>query len=178
MESLDLYGRLTGEYLAESEDECPPDIESAETAVQGAAERRPLFGRCRIPRNAPPGDTSDAKAFFMLLKAFMGTGIIFLPKAFCNGGIQFSFIALVMVSIMTTVCFHLLLQCRRQCGGGYGDIGERISGPYLRSLILVSITISQLGFVSAGIVFTAENLHSLSFWKRQTWGLRENHLSG
>ncbi|KAJ6070897.1 hypothetical protein N7467_012216 [Penicillium canescens] len=155
VEFLDLYGRFAGENLVESEDEA--DSESVGTPFDEVEpERRPLLAS----RESSQGDASDMKTFFTLLKAFIGTGIIFLPKAFRNGGILFSSIALVTVSIITTISFHLLLQCRRQHGGGYGDIGESISGSHLRSLILVSITITQLGFVCAAIAFTAENLRS------------------
>ncbi|KAJ6189977.1 hypothetical protein N7519_004885 [Penicillium mononematosum] len=155
MEFLDLYGRFAGEDLVESEDET--DVENAGTpADEVEPERRPL-----LPiRESSQGDASDMKTFFTLLKAFIGTGIIFLPKAFRNGGILFSSIALVTVSILTTVCFHLLLQCRRRYGGGYGDIGESISSPHLRSLIRLSIATTQLGFVCAAIAFTADNLRS------------------
>lgn len=152
---LELYGSFAGEDLAESDDETTTE------ATDEEPERRPLLHHRRRSSRVPrEGDASNLKSFFTLLKAFIGTGIMFLPKAFRNGGILFSSITLVMVSAITAVCFHLLLQCRRQHGGGYGEIGERISGPRLRSLILGSITISQLGFVCAGIIFTAENLHS------------------
>lgn len=152
---LQLYGKFAGEDLAESEDET--DAESAGAPFDDAeAERRPLLAR----RETSRGDASDVKTFFTLLKAFIGTGIIFLPKAFSNGGILFSSIALITVSIMTTASFHLLLQCQRRYGGGYGDLGESISSTHLRSLIRISITASQLGFVCAGIAFTADNLLS------------------
>ena len=155
VEFLELYGKFAGEDLAESEGET--GAESVGTPVDEVeAERRPLLAS----RETSQGDASDMKTFFTLLKAFIGTGIIFLPKAFRNGGILFSSIALVTVSIMTTISFHLLLQCRRRYGGGYGDIGESISSPRLRSLILISITTTQLGFVCTAIAFTAENLRS------------------
>ncbi|KGO69339.1 Amino acid transporter, transmembrane [Penicillium italicum] len=152
---LQLYGRFAGEDLAESEDETDAETNGA-TVDEAEAERRPLLAG----RESSRGDASDVKTFFTLLKAFIGTSIIFLPKAFSNGGILFSSIALITVSIMTTTCFHLLLECQRRYGGGYGDIGEAISSRHLRSLIRISITTSQLGFVCAAIAFTADNLLS------------------
>ncbi|KAL3495886.1 amino acid transporter [Aspergillus germanicus] len=161
LEYLDIYGNFAGEDLEETESE------TSEGSVQGEEEppdpeRRPLLGTRKHTRSRSfrPGDATNTKTFFTLLKAFIGTGIIFLPKAFRNGGILFSSITLVTVAIISTICFHLLLQCRRQYGGGYGDIGERIAGPKLRSLILASVAISQLGFVCACIIFTAENLRA------------------
>lgn len=163
MEYLDLYRRFAGENLAESDEDSTSDAGSAETtSEEEAAATRPLLGHREISQAGPPGDASNTKSFFTLLKAFMGTGIIFLPKAFRNGGLLFSIITLVTVSLMTSICFSLLLRCKREYGGGYGDIGKRIAGSHLRSLILLSLTISQLGFVCAGITFTAENLLSLA----------------
>ncbi|KAA8650290.1 hypothetical protein EYZ11_001364 [Aspergillus tanneri] len=160
---LDLYGNFAGEDLADTEDEESTTSEEQRQRLEGRrpiSERTALLGHRKRARTSQPGDASDAKAFLTLLKAFIGTGIIFLPKAFRNGGILFSSITLVTVAAISTVCFNLLLQCRRQYGGGYGDIGERIAGPQLRSLILSSIAISQIGFVCACIIFTAENLQA------------------
>ncbi|MCJ1460717.1 hypothetical protein MMC28_011099 [Mycoblastus sanguinarius] len=157
---LDLYGSFAGEDLAESEDDSCIDNAEDEAEAQ-ASETRPLLGRRKSSRRAArPGDATTVKSFFTLLKAFIGTGIMFLPKAFKNGGILFSSITLVMVSVISCLCFHLLLQCRKRYGGGYGDLGAAVGGAKFRALILGSITLSQIGFVSSGIIFTAENLFS------------------
>jgi len=148
---LALYGNFAGEDLEESDDD---------TDAEEAPERRPLLGQRRSTRPKTQGDASNIQSFFTLLKAFVGTGIMFLPKAFKNGGMLFSSIILLVVSLVTSLCFHLLLETRKRYGGGYGDLGEAIGGRRLRSLILTSITISQIGFVSAGLIFTADNLHS------------------
>lgn len=88
---------------------------------------------------------------------------MFLPKAFSNGGLIFSSMTLVAISLLSMLCFHLLLQCRKQVGGGgYGEIGEAVGGSRMRAIILSSITLSQLGFVCAGMVFVAQNLYSFA----------------
>lgn len=158
VEFLDLYGSFAGEDLAESDDEAIEDESDEEE--QPATERRPLLGRRKSSRVAAKGDAGMVKSFFTLLKAFIGTGIMFLPKAFSNGGILFSSLTMLAVSVVSMLAFHLLLKCRNQYGGGYGDLGKAIAGPKMRSLILASVTFSQLGFVCAGVVFVAENLHS------------------
>jgi len=160
VEFLDLYGSFAGEDLAESDDENA--IEEPEEEDEASTERRPLLGRRKSSRVAKKGDAGTVKTFFTLLKAFIGTGIMFLPKAFNNGGIVFSAITLLSVAAISMLAFHLLLQCRTQYGGGYGDLGKAIAGKKMRSLILSSITLSQLGFVCAGMVFVAENLYSFS----------------
>jgi solute carrier family 36 (proton-coupled amino acid transporter) len=95
---LELYGSFAGEDLAESEDETAIESdEDEESRLVGEA--RPLLGRRKSSRRAKkPGDASTTKSFFTLLKASIGTGIMFLPKAFNNGGILFSSITLVIVA--------------------------------------------------------------------------------
>ena len=157
---LDLYGSFAGEDLAESEDESALDSADEEAEAQ-VDETRPLLGRRKSTRRAEKtGEAGTLKSFFTLLKAFIGTGIMFLPKAFRNGGMLFSSITLLIVSLVSCLCFNLLLQCRKRYGGGYGELGSAIGGPKFRRLILGSITISQIGFVCAGIIFMAENLAS------------------
>ncbi|KAL8974269.1 MAG: hypothetical protein Q9197_001496 [Variospora fuerteventurae] len=156
---LALYGNFAGEDLAESEDVSITTTEDEEDAP--ATETRPLLGRRKSSRRpTSPGNAGTTKSFFTLLKAFIGTGIMFLPKAFKNGGILFSSVTLVTVSLLSCLSFHLLLLCRRRYGGGYGELGSVIGGSRLRSLILTSITLSQIGFVCSGIIFVAQNLRS------------------
>ena len=156
---LELYGSFAGEDLVDTDDD--DDSESAvdDDDDERRGERRPLLGRKKSSKRIKrEGDAGSTKTFFTLLKAFVGTGIMFLPKAFRNGGILFSSITLITVSIVTTICFRLLLHCRRKYGGGgYGELGDIISGRKMRAVILSSITLSQLGFVCAGLIFTAEN---------------------
>ncbi|KAL8952142.1 MAG: hypothetical protein Q9222_001919 [Ikaeria aurantiellina] len=156
---LALYGSFAGEDLGESEEE---SILTTEDEADGQpTESRPLLGRRKSSRRPiRPGDAGTTRSFFTLLKAFIGTGIMFLPKAFNNGGILFSSITLITVSLLSCLSFHLLLLCRRRYGGGYGELGSAIGGPKMRALILGSITLSQIGFVCSGIIFIAENLRS------------------
>ncbi|KAL3425250.1 transmembrane amino acid transporter [Phlyctema vagabunda] len=164
---LDLYGSFAGEDLADSDDEesailDDEDVEDQQRSVDDGreGERRPLLGRRKSTRAAKHGDATMTKTFFLLIKSFIGTGVLFLPKAFKNGGILFSSITLIVISLISCLAFHLLLQCRARYGGGYGEIGGAIGGKRMRNVILASITFSQIGFVCAGIIFTAENLLS------------------
>ena len=161
---LELYGSFAGEDLLDTSDE-----ESDSAIDEEEGENRPLLPRKKSRRRIKrDGDAGMTKTFFTLLKAFVGTGIMFLPKAFRNGGILFSSVTLISVSIISTICFRLLLHARRKYGGGgYGELGELIYGTKFRSVILASITLSQLGFVCAGLIFTAQNwlqfLNSVTF---------------
>lgn len=171
VEFLDLYGSFAGEDLADSDDE-DSDLVTDEEATPSEnghdepSERSPLVRRPRPMRRRSSkvmrqqGDASTSKTFFTLLKAFVGTGIMFLPKAFNNGGILFSSLCLIFIAAISMWAFHLLLKCRTAVGGSYGDIGEIIAGKRMRNIILASITLSQLGFVCTGLVFVADNWYS------------------
>ncbi|KAJ4295352.1 hypothetical protein N0V90_007364 [Kalmusia sp. IMI 367209] len=153
---LELYGNFAGEDLEETDDESAVEDEEAN---QQPDERRPLLGRRKSSKRIrAQGDASNLKSFFTLLKAFVGTGIMFLPKAFKNGGMLFSSITLLTVAAVTMLCFQLLLQCRARYGGGYGELGQAVGGARLRSIILSSIMLSQICFVCAGLIFTADNI--------------------
>jgi proton-coupled amino acid transporter len=155
---LELYGNFAGEDLEESDDESAAEDEETNAP---ADERRPLLGRRKSSKRIrAQGDASNMKSFFTLLKAFVGTGIMFLPKAFKNGGMLFSSITLLTVAAVTMLCFQLLLQCRARYGGGYGELGQAVGGPRLRNVILSSIMLSQICFVCAGLIFTADNISS------------------
>jgi len=165
VEFLNLYGSFAGEDLGDSDDEAITDTEDEQEDQDAdqSSERRPLLRQKSTKRAKAEGNAGTTKTFFTLLKAFIGTGIMFLPKAFNNGGILFSSMTLIIISIVSMLAFHLLLQCRSSIGGGgYGEIGHAIGGSKMRNIILGSITLSQLGFVCAGLVFVAQNLYSFS----------------
>ncbi|KAI1645289.1 transmembrane amino acid transporter protein-domain-containing protein [Daldinia loculata] len=159
VEFLELYGSFAGEDLEDSDDEAILSEEEREEEEE-PSETRPLLGRRRASRAQRSATASTKQTFFTLLKAFIGTGIMFLPKAFNNGGILFSSLTMLAVSTVTMLAFHLLLACKAKYDGGYGEIGHAVAGKFMRGLILFSITMSQLGFVCAGMVFVAENMSS------------------
>lgn len=84
------------------------------------------------------------KTIFLLFKAFIGSGILFLPKAFSNGGLVFSIFTMWLMGGISLYCFLLLLDCKEHLTGSYGDMGGQLYGPWMRSIVLFSIAISQV----------------------------------
>ena len=171
IEFLTLYGHFAGEELEEDDDEESEDYFSDRYGEDEEglrpSERTALLtpktpgGRKKPkkPRSAE-GQTTPLGAALLLLKSFVGTGVLFLPRAFLNGGLLFSSLMLVGVSLLSYYCFILLVSTRLKVEGSYGDIGGILYGKVMRSLILSSIVLSQIGFVAAYIVFTSENLQA------------------
>lgn len=102
--------------------------------------------------------TSTGKSFLLLLKAFIGTGVVFLPKSFSNGGLSFCNLMIVAFSIVSYYCFVVLVRTTSYVGvSGYGDVGKRLFGHRFQQIILLSLVMSQMGFSSSYVVFVAEN---------------------
>jgi solute carrier family 36 (proton-coupled amino acid transporter) len=77
---------------------------------------------------------------------------------FENGGMLFSCLLLPAFAMFSLFCFILLVNTRKVVVGSYGEIGGALYGKSMRFIILASIVISQIGFVCAYTIFTAENL--------------------
>ncbi|KAF7374408.1 Aa-trans domain-containing protein [Mycena sanguinolenta] len=171
IEFLYIFGHFAGEDLEEDEDDDEEDEESA----PGPSEQAPLLGsrslsrsmsrtrsrRRRMSSVGPHGNATVPQAVLMLLKAFVGTGVLFLGKAFYNGGILFSSVLFVFIALISLYSFLLLVYTKFVVSGSFGDIGGALYGPWMRYLILGSIVVSQIGFVSAYIIFVSQNLQAL-----------------
>ncbi|OMJ11807.1 Vacuolar amino acid transporter 3, partial [Smittium culicis] len=104
---------------------------------------------------------SSKKAFFLLIKSFVGTGVLFLPKSFHNGGLLFSVVLMVVIAYLALHCMLLLVECHSKLKMSYGDIGYHLMGEKVRTIVLTSIIISQIGFCCAYSVFVATNTRFL-----------------
>lgn len=153
VEFLSIYGHFAGESLEDDDDY----IACHYSPYRPYGEDTPL-----LPDDVNPnGTASDRKAYFLLLKAFVGTGVLFLPKAFSSGGLFFSTATLFAFGLLSFWCYHILVKAKVAMKvSSFGDIGLKTYGPWLQLLILTSIILSQVGFVAAYIVFTAENLRA------------------
>ena len=165
IEFLTLYGHFAGEDLEDDDEEAESDDYFGQGANEEPGESSALLtprtpgGRKRrkVQRTAQ-GTTTPTGAVLLLLKSFVGTGVLFLPRAFLNGGMLFSSLVLVGVAALSYYCFLLLVSTRLRIEGSFGDMGGIIYGKSMRGLILASIVLSQVGFVAAYIVFVSENL--------------------
>ncbi|KAJ7067280.1 transmembrane amino acid transporter protein-domain-containing protein [Mycena amicta] len=168
VEFLYIFGHFAGEDLEEDDE----DVDDEEMAAPD--ETAPLLGSSTITRSrsrsrrrrsslsrGPHGNATVGQAYLMLLKAFVGTGVLFLGKGFYNGGLLFSSLLFVFIAFISLYSFLLLVYTKFVVSGSFGDIGGTLYGPWMRYLILASILISQIGFVAAHIIFVAQNLQAL-----------------
>jgi proton-coupled amino acid transporter len=175
LEFLSLYGHFAGEELEEDDEVLKPgeyftsgseadfyDEVSDEDRepMEDSALLTPSRRKRRRKERGGSGQNSPMSAALLLLKSFVGTGVLFLPRAYLNGGMLFSNLVLLFVAALSYYCFVLLVTTRLKIEGSFGDIGGILYGKWMRALILASIVISQIGFVAAYIVFTSENLQA------------------
>ena len=181
LEFLTIYGHFAGEELEEDDEDDyfyhEPYINDTESdggegePGEGSALLTPGTPAMRKRKVKDRGETTPTGAALLLLKSFIGTGVLFLPKAYLNGGMMFSNVILLGVAILSYYCFILLVNTRLKVEGSFGDIGGILYGRWMRVLILTSVALSQMGFVSAYIVFTAESMQAfvLAVSKCRTW---------
>ncbi|KAG0172218.1 neutral amino acid transporter [Apophysomyces sp. BC1034] len=166
---LALYGHFGGEDLSDDEEE-EEDDDERERRRRRRHRRESLLSQEREDEEAPlipppedavQGTATPSKAVFLLLKSFIGTGVMFLPKAFYNGGLIFSSALLTFIAVVSLYSFLLLVETRNKVPVSFGDIGGVLFGPTMRIMVLIGITTSQIGFVCAYMVFVAQNLQAL-----------------
>lgn len=176
IEFLTLYGHFAGEELEEDDEALGPDeyfsSDNYDDVTTDAEEGRSedAWGedsalltpakRKRRRKAREAGKATPFGAAMLLLKSFVGTGVLFLPRAFLNGGMLFSNIVLLAIALLSYYCFLLLVSVRLKVHASFGDMGALVYGNYFRNLINFSLVISQIGFASAYIVFVSENLQA------------------
>ncbi|ODQ82697.1 hypothetical protein BABINDRAFT_29947 [Babjeviella inositovora NRRL Y-12698] len=153
LEFLSVYGHFAGEDLEDD------DYTACSLVPRFRLdEETPLLTRSRTQQQ---GTASATKAYFLLLKAFVGTGVLFLPKGFYNGGILFSSVTLFAFGMLSYWCYLILVRSKTATSvSSFGDIGKKLYGTWFKFLILFSITVSQVGFCAAYIAFTSENFRA------------------
>lgn len=170
LEFLSLYGHFAGEELEEDDEALGPDEYFGDDYEDDADnEREPMEDSALLPPSkrkrkrkvrGGSGQNGPTNAALLLLKSFVGTGVLFLPRAYLSGGMLFSNLVLLGVALLSYYCFVLLVSTRLKIDGSFGDMGGILYGKWMRSVILFSIVLSQIGFVAAYIVFTSENLQA------------------
>ena len=53
--------------------------------------------------------------YFTLVKGFVCTAILYLPRAFYKGGWGFSLFSLTLSLYLTLLCIQKILECRDAC---------------------------------------------------------------
>lgn len=104
------------------------------------------------------------KTVFTILKSFIGSGILFLPKGFQNGGMLFSLAALCTSAALSAYCMLRLCDCSNlllqngRSNVSYGLVGEKAYGKFGRVAVNISLVLSQTGFCCSYLIFVEKNI--------------------
>ncbi|XP_015435834.1 PREDICTED: proton-coupled amino acid transporter 1-like [Dufourea novaeangliae] len=131
-----------------------------------------------------PNPTSNAETLIHLLKGSLGTGILAMPNAFCNGGLVTGVIATVIIGVLCTYCLHVLVKaqyklCKRlrvpilsypmsmKYALEEGPDCVRWFAPYAPGLVDGFMITYQLGICCVYIVFVASNIKQVAdqYWE-------------
>ncbi|KAJ2387227.1 hypothetical protein H4S02_003460, partial [Coemansia sp. RSA 2611] len=160
-----LYGHFAGgDYPSDEDDEEDVEGEEEGPEIPGL----PPTERVRLIRAAKRQQARDIKAtaspkkaFFLLVKSFVGTGVLVLPRAFLNGGLVFSTVLMSAIAWYALHCMIMLSDVYLKLGGSYGDLALKLYGRPLKYCVMVSIVLAQLGFCCAYVIFVATNIRDL-----------------
>ncbi|KAJ2160905.1 hypothetical protein GGF46_001890 [Coemansia sp. RSA 552] len=157
---IGLYGHFAGgDYPSDEDDD---EEEEDVPGTRGlSTERTRLLREAHKPPRDLKATASPRKAFFLLVKAFVGTGVLVLPRAFFNGGLIFSSVLMSIIAWYALHCMLLLSDVYLKVGGSYGDLALKLYGKPLKYCVLVSIVLAQLGFCCAYVIFVATNMQDL-----------------
>ena len=78
--------------------------------------------------------------YFTLMKAFVCTAILILPKSFVNGGYAFSVGCMLGSAGFTLICAYKLIEVRRKLGGSASELALKTLGP--KGKIISDITLA------------------------------------
>lgn len=118
IEFLTIYGHFAGEELEEDDEDGLSDDnawmtgqveredDEADRSEPGEGSALLASGELRrkkrmVKERGSPGTNTRAGAALLLLKSFVGTGVLFLPRAYLNGGMLFSNLVIVGVAALS-----------------------------------------------------------------------------
>jgi solute carrier family 36 (proton-coupled amino acid transporter) len=86
---------------------------------------------CRPNESEKVAKLSPLRTYFSLLKGFVCTGILYMPKNFKNSGWLWGGVAMFLSFILTQICAEKILQARaRHPRASFTDLGRLSMGKF------------------------------------------------
>ena len=149
---IDVLSRVGGRADDDDDDDEEgeeQDVEDEEQLTPSAASKSPRR-RGKL--------TTNRQAFFTMIKAIVGSGLLFLPRAFVDGGIVFSAVCECFIAVLTALCIMLVVNARGHTSLSFAEMGEMAGGTFGRLAVQGSLIAFQLGLVVAYFIFVADTL--------------------
>ncbi|CAJ1444256.1 unnamed protein product [Effrenium voratum] len=113
------------------------------------------------PRPGAKKKMSVLKACVSTFKAFIATGILFMPQAVTNAGWAWAVLLMTGSCIISTAGILLLGQCHQHHNVSYPLMGRKAYGGYGYFLIAGQVALSQFGFCTSYFVFICSTLQNI-----------------
>eukprot|EP01134_Creolimax_fragrantissima_P007668 CFRG7668T1 len=119
--------------------------------------------------------SDNKKTVFTIMKAFIASGILFLPSGVAKSGWALSLIILVGLGGLSLWCMLLLLDAKNKLVNegvrilSFGDVAKHSYGVWGRRVVDGSIFFAQMGFCCAYLAFVGENVHSVLYSMFDCW---------
>ena len=104
---------------------------------------------------------SVAKACVSTFKAFIATGILFMPQAMTNAGWGWAILLMAFSCIISTTGILLLGQCHQHHNVSYPLLGRKAFGSYGYFLIAGQVAFSQFCFCASYYIFISATIQNL-----------------
>ena len=105
---------------------------------------------------------SKSKTVVLLLKSFIGTGVLFLPKTFHDAGLIPAIFSMIFTAILSFFGVKILLKLTLIAPGSYWQIAQEIGGSRMKLFVMVMLSMLQCGLVMAYTSFVAFNFTELA----------------
>jgi len=129
-------------------------------------ELQAVNGKDSINGETLPTTNNHARVIINIIISFVGAGLLGIPKAFAQSGWLLGIVAVCIVSSLNVYAMLLLPQIRtavaaqRQSSNirhlAYGDLARILLGPRGGMVVNACLTLSQVGFATAYIIFIAD----------------------
>ncbi|KAH8741836.1 hypothetical protein FG386_003696 [Cryptosporidium ryanae] len=99
--------------------------------------------------------------FITVIKATIGTGILFAPYSIVNTGYGISIVFLIFYWFLNIICTLLLLECADKVNDTYSGIASHAMGKVGRIIADVSLIFTQISFCSVFATFVTKAIQNV-----------------
>lgn len=99
--------------------------------------------------------------FVTVVKATVGTGILFAPFAIVNSGYVLSIVLILVYWLLNVICTILMFKCADEVNDTYSGIASAAMGKTGRILADISITFTQLSFCAVFVTFVTKAIQNV-----------------
>ncbi|KAF7458179.1 Transmembrane amino acid transporter protein [Cryptosporidium felis] len=99
--------------------------------------------------------------FVTVIKATIGTGVLFAPKAVVDSGYAMSIVLLIIYWLLNVICTFLLFECADEVNDTYSAIASAAMGRTGRILADISLIFTEVAFCAVFVTFVTKAIQNV-----------------